>query len=159
MLIRTALVLLLALAGPLSLGVGAAAAEEPGPKVERAWARATFGRSQLSVAYMTVSSPTADRLVAVETPIAEHASLHSHLMKSDGTMEMRSVEAIPLKPGESLTLKPNGEYHVMLTGLKQPLTKGESFPMTLVFERGGRKEVTVRVESARAMAPTEGAGL
>jgi copper(I)-binding protein len=126
-----------------------------GPRVEDAWARATIGRSQVSVAYMTVASPVADRLVAVETPVAERAELHTHRMKSDGTMEMRGVDAIALKPGESVVLKPNGEYHVMLMGLKQPLKQGESFPMTFVFERGGRREATVRVESARAMAPTQ----
>jgi copper(I)-binding protein len=103
---------------------------------------------------MTVVSPVADRLIAVETPVAERARLHTHRMTSDGTMEMRGVEAIPLKPGESVTLKPNGEFHVMLMGLKQPLKEGESFPMTFVFEKGGRREATVKVESARAMAPT-----
>jgi copper(I)-binding protein len=146
---------LLVLLAALALS-GFALAQDPGPRVDGAWARATIGRSQLSVAYATVSSPVADRLVAVETPVAERAELHTSGKKSDGTMEMRGVEAIPLKPGEPVLLKPNAEYHVMLMGLKQPLKEGESFPMTFVFEHGGRRQVTVKVESARAMAPTPG---
>jgi copper(I)-binding protein len=150
MVLKILLALVLGLAG-----TGATAAADAGPKVEAAWARASIGGSQLSVAYATVISPAADRLVAVETPVAERAELHSHRMKSDGTMEMRGVDAIELKPGEPVVLKPNGPYHVMLTGLKAPLKQGDSFPMTFVFEHGGRVESRVTVESARAMEPTK----
>jgi copper(I)-binding protein len=140
----------------LILGAGSNLSEaaESGPKIEGAWARATIGRSQISVAYMTVTSPIADRLVAVETPVADSAELHTHLMKSDGTMEMRPVDGLDLKPGETVTLKPNGPYHIMLSGLKQPLKQGESFPMTFVFKEAGKREAVVVVENARAMAPS-----
>ena len=153
MLSRTLVILLIAVGTVLP-----AAAQDAGPRVDQAWARATIGRSQVSAAYASLTSQSADRLIGVETPIAQHAELHTHTMKSDGTMEMRGVDAIALKAGETVVLKPNGPYHVMLIGLKQPLKPGESFPMTFIFQNGGRKTATVKVESARAMGPSVGAG-
>jgi copper(I)-binding protein len=34
----------------------------------------------------------------------------------------------------------------MLVGLKQPLKIGDKFPLTLIFEKAGKAEVTVWVE-------------
>jgi hypothetical protein len=50
----------------------------------------------------------------------------------------------------SVTLKPGG-LHVMLTGLKQPLSEGQSFPLTLTFEKAGAIETTVKIAKAGAM--------
>jgi copper(I)-binding protein len=40
-------------------------------------------------------------------------------------------------------------------GLTQSLTKGNSFPLTLQFEKTGKVQITVPVESAGALGPTE----
>ena len=53
-------------------------------------------------------------------------------------------------------LKP-GSYHVMLMGLKKPLTVGETFPLVLNFEKAGKVPVTVKVEPLGAAEP-DGAG-
>ena len=45
-----------------------------------------------------------------------------------------------------MALKP-GSYHVMLIGLKKPLTAGETFPLTLTFEKAGNISVTVPVQA------------
>ena len=47
----------------------------------------------------------------------------------------------------------------MLIGLKQPLRAGESFPLTLEFEKAGKREVTVTVEKAGAMGPGSRGGM
>ena len=39
----------------------------------------------------------------------------------------------------------------MLVGLKEPLRPGQSFSMTLYFEKAGPREITVSVEKAGAM--------
>ena len=44
-----------------------------------------------------------------------------------------------------MELKP-GAYHLMLVGLKAPLKAGDTFPMTLKFEKAGEVVVTVNVE-------------
>jgi copper(I)-binding protein len=65
-------------------------------------------------------------------------------------MKMRPVKAIEVAPGEPAVLKPGG-LHVMLMGLKAPLVKGQSFPLTLVFEKAGKIEIEVPIGEATAM--------
>ena len=67
-------------------------------------------------------------------------------------MKMRPVAGgIELPAGQTVELKP-GSLHVMLFDLKQPLKEGDSFPLTLAFEKEGAREVTVRVEKIGAMS-------
>ncbi len=118
-------------------------------EISNAWARATPGKAENGAAYVTVRSNTADRLTGVETPVAARAELHE--MKMDnGIMKMRQVTGVDLPAGQAVALKPGGE-HIMLFGLKQPLRAGESFPLTLDFEKAGKQQVTVKVEAAGAM--------
>ena len=60
-------------------------------------------------------------------------------------------------PAARSTLKP-GAVHIMLVGLKQPLQAGKSFPLTLEFEKAGKREVSVAVEKAGAMGPDQPTG-
>lgn len=115
--------------------------------IEHPWARASLGLAKAGAAYLTVVNAGAetDRLIAAATPAAEHAQLHTHLME-DGVMKMRHIEAIEVAPGEPAVLEPGG-LHVMMIGLTAPLVAGESFPLTLTFERAGSLEIEVKVEA------------
>jgi len=129
----------------------------PPVTVENAWARATPGNIKTGGAYMTLvdHGTTADRLLSVSTPVAAKAELH--VMSEDkGVMTMRPVEAITVEPGKTVELKPGG-FHVMLLDLKQPLKQGDSFPMSLTFEKAGTIQVTVTIEKPGAMGPASGA--
>jgi copper(I)-binding protein len=60
-------------------------------------------------------------------------------------MQMREVKdglAIPAHGDVKLT---PGGYHLMLTGLKHPLVKGETAKVTLTFERAGAVTVDFAV--------------
>ena len=123
--------------------------------IDHPWARASIGQAPNGAAYMTITTEgaEADRLLAAESTVAKRVELHSHTM-ADGVMKMRPVEAIEVAPGEPTLLQPGG-LHVMLMGLKAPLKMGESFPMTLVFERAGRVEVEIKIEEAtKTTAPS-----
>jgi copper(I)-binding protein len=63
---------------------------------------------------------------------------------------MREVHSVDLKPGAKIIFKP-GEMHMMIVGLKQPLTEGQTFPLTLRFERAGDIRVTVSIGKVGAM--------
>ncbi len=63
---------------------------------------------------------------------------------------MRPVEAIPVAAGGTVTLAPGG-LHMMLIGLRQALKPGDSFPLTLRFEKAGPVETTVKVGNAGGM--------
>ena len=116
--------------------------------IDHPWARASIGKAPNGAAYMTITTEgtETDRLLAVESDVANRIELHNHLMV-DGVMKMRPVAAIEVAPGEPTLLQPGG-LHVMLMGLKAPLKKGENFPMTLVFERAGKVEVEIKIEDA-----------
>ncbi len=134
-----------------SLLIASAAAAQTGPEIKDAWARATPGKAENGAAYLTIVSPVADRVTAVSTPVAQKAELHTMSMEG-GVMKMRPLAGIDLPPGQPTTLKPGG-MHIMLFGLVRPLQAGQSFPLTLSFEKAGAREVTVAIGKAGAMGP------
>jgi periplasmic copper chaperone A len=139
----------LVLASPL------AAQAQSGPQIESAWARATPGQAKNGAAYATIAGGAeADNLVAVASPVAGRVEIHVHTHE-DGVMKMRPVDAVAVPAGGKAELKP-GSYHIMLLDLKRPLKVGDTFPLTLTFERAGATEVTVTVEKPGAMGPSHG---
>ena len=107
--------------------------------------------AEKGAAYVTITSPTADRLVSASTPVAKKAELHTMSMQGM-VMKMRPVSGVDIPAGQPVSLKPGGE-HIMLMSLNQPLREGQSFPLTLDFEKAGPRTVTVTVEKAGAKGP------
>jgi len=120
-------------------------------ELKDAWARATPGKAENGAAYLTIVSPGADRLVSLSTPVAKKAQLHT-MTTEGGVMKMRPLDGLDVPADQPVTLKPGGA-HIMLMGLNQPLQAGQSFPLTLSFEKAGQREVTVAVEKPGAMGP------
>jgi copper(I)-binding protein len=140
------------LAFALGLAVtGAALAQTGGPEVKDAWARATPGKADNGAAYLTIESPTADRLVSASSPVAKKTELHTMSMQGM-VMKMRPLAGLDIPAGQAVTLKPGGE-HIMLLGLNRPLQEGQSFPLTLNFAKAGPRTATVTVEKAGASGP------
>ena len=140
------------LAFAAGLVVASAALAQPTQlEVDNAWAGATPGKAENGAAYVTITSPTADRLVSASSPVAKKAELHSMSMQGM-VMKMRPITGLDIPAGQPVTLKPGGE-HIMLMGLNQPLHEGQSFPLTLDFEKAGPRTVTVTVEKAGARGP------
>jgi len=137
--------------------LAAAAAAQAGPvEIKDAWARATPKKAENGVAYMTLVSPTTDRLIGASTPVAKKAELHQMKIE-DGIMKMRPLAAIALPAGQVVALKPSA-VHIMLHGLNQPLQPGQSFPLTLHFEKAGARQITVAVAKAGATGRSSQAG-
>lgn len=123
-------------------------------RIDQPWSRATPASAQTAGGYMTLTNKGTepDRLIAVESAAAGRAELHE--MKMDGSiMRMRELEkGVALAPGATVELKPGG-YHVMFMQLKEPLKKGQSVPVVLVFEKAGRISVDMQVEALGAAGP------
>ena len=130
---------------------GAALAQTGQLEVSNAWARATPAKAETGIAYLTIRSPTADRLDSVSSPVAKKVELNTMEM-SGVVMKMRPLASLDIPAGQPVTLKPGGD-HVMLTGLNGPLRDGQSFPLTLTFEKAGTRDVTVAVEKPGASGP------
>ncbi|MFC7332888.1 copper chaperone PCu(A)C [Rhodocista pekingensis] len=136
------------LAGPALAATDPLPPVKAGPlSLEVVWARATASSAKAGAAYLTIVNGGADdRLTAAASPVAETVELHTHIM--DGSVaRMRKVEGGIEIPGDAeLVLEPGG-LHVMLMGLKQPLKPGESFPLTLTFEKAGTVGLTAQVRA------------
>lgn len=138
------------------LAVTSAALAQPAQlEINNAWARATPGKAENGAAYVTIQSPTVDRLVSASSPVAKKAELHTMSMQGV-VMKMRPIAGLDIPPGQPVTLKPGGE-HIMLMGLNQPLHDGQSFPLTLDFEKAGPRTVAVTVEKAGSKGPDSAA--
>ena len=119
-------------------------------EVSNAWARATPAKAENGAAYVTIVSPTPDRLLSASSPVAKKAELHTMEM-AGMVMKMRPLAGLDIPAGQPVALKPGGE-HIMLVGLQQPLREGQSFTLTLNFEKAGARTVSVAVEKAGAMS-------
>ena len=140
--------------GPLIAALTMAAsvfADQGAVEVTQAWSREMPPGAPVGVAYFTISNHGHgnDRLVGVRTPVAGKAEMHTSVMEN-GLMKMRPLNAVEVPPGEPTMFQPGGN-HVMLMQVKKPLRKGESFPMTLIFEKAGDVQVRVTVEPIGAM--------
>jgi copper(I)-binding protein len=123
-----------------------------------AFARASaVPTAKAATVYMTLSnnSSKVDHLLSVTTDASETAQLHESV-ETDGVATMKPVEALEIPAGGTLELKPGGT-HIMLTGLKAPLKKGDMIMLELKFEQAGAVEVMAHVgEVAGEHAHTEG---
>ena len=147
------------LAAALLLPSLAARAEDSGIHVDQVWARATPGGAKTGVMYLSVTNTgtAPDKLVGASTPVAAKAEVHES-KSANGVMQMRPVSTLTIAPGKTVVLQPDG-YHLMLTGLKQPLKEGEHVPLTLVFEHAGKRQVTAEVEKIGALRPSDGGAM
>jgi periplasmic copper chaperone A len=141
---------LLAFAAGLLVASAALAQNNP-LEVSNAWARATPGKAETGAAYLTIQSPTADRLLSASSPVAKKTELHTMSMEGM-VMKMRPLAGLDIPAGQPVTLKPGGE-HIMLEGLNAPLREGQSFPLTLTFEKAGSRTITVAIEKPGAAGP------
>ena len=125
----------------------AVAAQAQPASVMDAWVRAPAPGQKVVGVYMEIVSRTNAALVAVASPLAARAELHSMALE-DGVMKMRPLERIELPAGTAVKLAPGG-LHIMLIDLKQPLQRGEKVPVTLTvlqLDSGSRSVFTIRAE-------------
>jgi periplasmic copper chaperone A len=122
--------------------------------IDHPFSRATPPGAKSGGAFFVVQNAgtTPDRLVHAASPVAGAVELHQ-MAVDGGVMKMRAAQALGIGAGGKLELKPGG-YHLMLVDLKQPLKAGDTFPLTLTFERAGTIEVSVEVEAMGATHPS-----
>ena len=117
-----------------------------------AWSRATSAGADSAAVYVTLKSPVLDRLVAASSPEAGKAEVHQITVDA-GVMVMRPLQGgLVLPPGQPVSLQPGG-YHIMLTGLKGPLTLNQTFPLHLVFQVSQPIDVVARVAAIGVSTP------
>ena len=94
---------------------------------------------------------TDDILLGGETEVAQVVEVHE-MAEADGVMEMRPLtEGLTIPAGGEKTLEPGG-YHIMLIGLREDLTNGKTFDLTLRFQNAGEITVPVTVRPRAELA-------
>lgn len=114
--------------------------------IRNIWARPSPGQPNSAAAFMVIENKGKqwDRLVAASSPAAEMTVLHKSSIMS-GLLKMFLTKGIFIDPGASLTMNPD-EFHIMLVTLTKEMNVGETFPLTLTFEKAGEVLVQVLVK-------------
>jgi len=96
-------------------------------------------------ALMTTENTTdnTERLIAASADITGTVEIHETTMEND-VMQMRPVEGIEIPANGSVELRTGG-LHLMLLGLQEPLTEGQTVNLTLTFESGATLAVEAPV--------------
>jgi hypothetical protein len=125
-----------------------ALAQQGGIEIDHAWSRAAMA-GHTGVVFLTIIDKGApDRLTGVASPVAAMAELHESFTDG-GVSKMRPIAGLPVTPDKPVILAPGG-YHIMLMNLKQPLSEGQTVPLTLTFVKAGQVNVSAIVAKAGA---------
>ncbi|MCA0922290.1 copper chaperone PCu(A)C [Pseudooceanicola nanhaiensis] len=130
-----------------------------GIEVHDAYARAASPIAKSGAAFMVIQNQGAtedDRLIGVASDIAQKVELHTHQDMGGGVMKMVHVEEGFEMPADGELRLERGGKHVMFMGLTRPMKQGESFDLTLTFEKAGDVTITVPVDLERK--PEHGKG-
>lgn len=120
-----------------------------GVHVENAYALETPEKATVGAVFMDIKAPEAsenDALIKVISPRADRAEIHTVEMDDMGVAKMRPLEKLIIPMKKVTSLKQGGD-HIMLMNLSGPLRAGDTFPVTLTFERGQTLDVLVTVKA------------
>ncbi|BAL95595.1 copper chaperone PCu(A)C [Rubrivivax gelatinosus] len=107
-------------------------------RVTHPWTRATAPYADSCIVSLKIDEVASDdRLVALRSPVATGARVDGH----DGV-------DVPIPAGRE-TVFGDGGPTLRLVGLRHPLEIARSYPLELVFERGGTVAATLNVDYGR----------
>lgn len=139
----------------VSFSLLAVQARAAGIEVRNAWISVPPPGAPTAAGYGAITNhgPASDRLMGGHTAAAASVEVHQ-MSRAGGVMRMRPVVG-GLAIGASATadLGPRASHHLMLIGLKAPLTAGRRVRVVLHFQRAGDVAVDFPV---RADAPKGG---
>lgn len=117
----------------IALGLAACGQGAASIAVDDTQYRAPLGASGIGVAYFSITSPEADRIVGVSSPQADHIEMHTSV--SEGTqVSMKRLYEVELPAGKTVIFGPNG-MHLMVFSPK-PLAEGATFPIQIDLQSG-----------------------
>jgi periplasmic copper chaperone A len=120
----------------------AALAAKANVDIAEAWTKATTNATNAPIYLHIISAKDPDRLVKIDTAMAKSVELRDDSPQGAGRALPMPVIDIPA--GATVNLGPGGRY-LMLVGLKQPLREGDSFLITLHFDKAGTESTAVKI--------------
>jgi copper(I)-binding protein len=128
----------------------AALAAKANVDVTEAWTKASGSATTAAIYLHIVTVKEPDRLLGVDAAMANHVELHDD--SPQATARVMPAPIIDIPGGATVNLGPGGRY-LTLVGLKAPLKEGESFLLTLKFDKAGTSSTSVKVLGAAASGP------
>jgi len=99
---------------------------------ENGWIRPLIGTRTTTAGYVQIQNNRVEPLVFTEANSSTIEKIEFHVTtKSRGTHQMKFLEQLEIKPGQSLDLKPGG-HHLMLFGVQN----GETTTHRIEFKTG-----------------------
>lgn len=128
---------------------GMVSAGGPQISIEDAWARPVPAAGSNGALFFRLvnAGNEADQLVGGRSPLAGTIEVHKTTME-EGVMKMEYIPGLEVPAKSEVLLKP-GDYHVMLIDVSTTLASGDTFPITLIFEKSGEMTLDVEVRDMK----------
>jgi periplasmic copper chaperone A len=138
------LVLSLVLAFAAAFVPSLAAAQTSTLAAQNAWARKPPGVDTAAVYFVLANTGQKPvTVVGATSSVANSVMIHESAIV-DGQSRMRMKDKIVVPPGKTVAFAPEG-LHVMVSGFRYDVLVGDSLPLTLQLEGGGKLNVTALV--------------
>ena len=117
-------------------------------EIHQPWARQDLKSALRAGGFLTVTNQGAepDRLVAASSAAAESIEIHAIKVVGAGIKMHPLAEGLVIPAENTVTLKPRG-YHLLLQGLKAPLSAGSRLQAMLTFEKAGDIAIELLIEA------------
>ena len=114
-------------------------------KIMDAWIRETDPTVKANTGYMTLANTGSEEvtLVKIENKAFDSIKVFE-ITKIDGLMETQEVTHLVIPAKSQIQLEPGGK-HLMLSGYRKSLRKGQKVEMTLTFKSGKKQIVPIVV--------------
>lgn len=121
--------------------------------VRDAWVREAGAGRPTTAAFMILENKGAVLRALIRGSASVGDTLELHEMKrDDGMMRMSPVQRIEIPAHGEVALRPGG-LHLMIFGLKAPLTATDSVALTLTFDDGSVLTLKAPVRPMQGMRP------
>jgi copper(I)-binding protein len=130
----------------LALGL-ASCGQGQGITIEDARFRPPLGSTGIGVAYFSIRSANADRIVAVTSPEADSVEIHASVTEG-GNVSMQKLDGVDLPAGKTVKFEAGG-MHLMVFS---PRVSGDAltFPITIELQSGDTRTTLFKVISGDA---------
>ena len=105
-------------------------------EISGVWARKSMSSNNNSAAYMKINNVTDKQvtIIGASAPeVANNVELHKSFVDEKGISRMVAIDTIVVPANSTIELKQGG-IHIMLFDLKENLTDGRKFPLTIKIE-------------------------
>lgn len=124
--------------------------DAPQISVEDIWGRPSPKVASAGAFYMRIKNTGSqpDTLLWAGSPACGTAELHQSTMSEDGVMSMQIVEggSVVIPPGETVKFEVGG-LHVMCIDKQADFSLGDSYDLTLYFEKTGELNLQVEIKN------------